>query len=199
MGKESWFFKNLANFVTGSGLISTLWFIVVGIVYPEMLWLLLLLGIAIGLSDFFDGKIARYLDIKTPLGVTLDRIRDKIFVCSALVILFWKYWPKDDTSIMASLTETLVIAVVILEISIFLTMIYGFCKAIDLTAARNGKVKMFGEFFAIAFWLISLTIDKYCAQNSFGYMIYIIDLVILISVCFGFRGFTAYYQTYTKK
>lgn len=195
-GKRSWFFQNLANFITVLGLITSLWFLVVGINYPDMLWLVLILGIVTGLSDFIDGKIARYLNIRTSFGVTLDRVRDKIFVCSALGLLFWQYWPSNQNIITITLTETLVILLILLEVLIFSTLAYGLYKKIDVTAGQNGKVKMFGEFFAITFWFISLAVDKYCAENSLDYIIYIVDLILLLSFYFGAKGFGIYCRRY---
>jgi len=196
--KRGWFFQNLANIITVIGLITSLWFLVVGINYPDILWLVLILGIVTGLSDFADGIIARYLNIRTQFGAALDRLRDKIFVCSALGLLFWQYWPANQNFIVSTFTETIVILIILLEIVIFSTWVYALCNKIDVTAGQNGKIKMFGEFFAIAFWLISLTIDKYCTQNSFHYVIYLVDLILLASFYFGVKGFAIYCRKYSQ-
>ncbi len=163
-----------------------------------MLWLVLVLGIVTGLSDFVDGKLARYLNIRTAFGVTMDRLRDKIFVCSAFALLFWQYWPEDQNFIITTFTETLVILMILLEALILVTMIYGLWKKIDVSAGQNGKIKMFGEFFAIAFWLISITIDKYCSTTSINYIIYLVDAILLGSVYFAIKGLIIYCQKYTE-
>lgn len=197
-GKRSWLVQNLANFITILGLFTTLWFLVVGINYPDMLWLVLLLGVVTGITDFIDGKIARYLNIRTSFGAAIDRLRDKVFVCSAIGLLFWQYWPDNGDNVIATLTETLVILMILLEFLIFSTLAYGLYKKIDVTAGQNGKIKMFGEFFAIAFWLISITIDKYYNKISFNYVVFIVDFILLISFYFGTRGFIIYCQKYNQ-
>ena len=196
--RRGWFVHNLANFVTVLGLLTSLWFLVVGINYPDMLWLVLLLGIITGLSDFADGKIARYLNIRTSLGVVLDTVRDKIFICSAIGVLFWQYWPSNQNFIITTFTETLCISVILLEISLFSVRVYGLYRKKDVTAGQNGKIKMFGEFFAVAFWLISLTIDKYCVKGSIDYVIYVVDFILLASFYFGVKGFSIYCREYSQ-
>jgi len=45
-----------------------------------------------GLSDFFDGYIARKYQLKTRLGTALDPIMDKFFVIFVLSILYKEYY-----------------------------------------------------------------------------------------------------------
>ena len=63
---------------------------------PLLVWLILsatpasyvwavLLLILMALSDMADGKIARRLNVVSPLGIFLDTISDKIFVTGALL------------------------------------------------------------------------------------------------------------------
>jgi len=196
--KKGWFIQNLANLITVLGLISSLWLFIIGVSYPDMLWLVLVLGIVAGLSDFLDGKIARRLNIRTPFGVTMDRIRDKIFVCLTLGLLAWQYRPNNGNRILSTLTETLVVLIIILEILIFSTHVYGLYKKNNVSAGQNGKIKMFGEFFAIAFWLISLNIDKYFSLNSFSYIAYLVASVLIASFFFGAKGFAIYCQKYSQ-
>lgn len=196
---KGWLFKNIANFITVFGLIATILFLIVGINHPDKLWLVLILGILISLSDFFDGKIARLLDIRSPFGTAVDRLRDKIFVCSALILLFWQYWPNNENFIITILTELLVVLVILLEFLINSTWLYGLIKGKDVTAGMNGKIKVTCEFFAIAIWLASLTIDKYCIVDTLSFLIYPIDILLLISFYFELKSFSYYYQKYNSK
>jgi CDP-diacylglycerol--glycerol-3-phosphate 3-phosphatidyltransferase len=50
------------------------------------LWAVLLL-IVMALSDFIDGRLARRLQVVSPLGIFLDTISDKIFITGALLPL----------------------------------------------------------------------------------------------------------------
>ena len=47
-------------------------------------FLLLIIG---GLTDYFDGFIARRLNLKTRLGAVLDPLSDKVFLLVPLVLL----------------------------------------------------------------------------------------------------------------
>lgn len=63
---------------------------------PLLFWLIILgqptadlwavvLFLLMALSDMADGKIARHLNVVSPLGIFLDTISDKIFVTAALI------------------------------------------------------------------------------------------------------------------
>lgn len=162
-----------------------------------MLWLLLILGILTSLSDFFDGNIARRFSI-TLFGTALDRLRDKFFVCSALALLFWQYWPTDKSIIITIFTELLVILVISFELLINSTWLYALIKKLDATTSKDGKIKVTCEFFAIAIWLTSLNIDKYCIADTLSISIFFIDLLLIVSFYFQVRSFGYYYLKYSR-
>ncbi len=79
---------NLPNAITVSRLILTAGFVI--FVSFANTWghvTALVLFIAAAISDFFDGWLARKLNLVTPLGKLLDPLADKILVCAAFVFL----------------------------------------------------------------------------------------------------------------
>ncbi|GBF25389.1 CDP-diacylglycerol--glycerol-3-phosphate 3-phosphatidyltransferase [bacterium MnTg02] len=50
-------------------------------------WLALVIFVAAGITDFFDGYLARALQQQSPLGRMLDPIADKLLVSAALMML----------------------------------------------------------------------------------------------------------------
>lgn len=197
---KNWLFQNSANFITIFGLITSFWFLVVAITAPNTLWLLLLLAALTGLTDFFDGKIARYLNIKTTFGSALDRIRDKLFICPALIILAWQYWSDSKMTItVKTFTETVVGLLVLLEILLTYMCFYGVVKKLNVAANEYGKRKMFCQFLVVMFWLISLNIEKYWNISILDFSIYFIDFVILVALYFGLKSLEGYYKRYSEK
>lgn len=54
-----------------------------------------------GLSDFFDGKIARRFNQVSELGKMLDPIADKLTQVTLAVLLFYKFYVASDRSLHA--------------------------------------------------------------------------------------------------
>lgn len=193
-------FQNLANILTALGLLLAIWLLIITITYPEQLWLMLLLAVLVGLTDFFDGKIARYLNIESNLGKAFDRLRDKIFVCPTLLILIWHYWPSSKESIILStLTGALALLIILIEILLFTACIIGVAKKLDVASNPYGRAKMFCQFSVVLFWLISLNVEKYLEFPIFKFSIYLIDLILVLTVYLAFRSLEGYYQRYSKK
>jgi len=198
---REWFFQNLANMVTILGFLATIWLLVIAINNPEELWLIMLLAGIVGLSDLIDGIVARKLKITSSYGAALDRLRDKIFVAPILIILTWHHaWKLTNLpSILTTLTTALVIALVTMEIFLFIAWWTGLFTKLILTANKWGKRKMFCEFLAVIFWLISLTIEKYSNFSVIRFSIYLIDLILTVTVFLAAKSLEGYYQSYTKR
>lgn len=198
-GIKSLFFKNIANIITAIGLILCVWLVVVMISDPECLWLILILAGLIGLSDLLDGIVARYLKIKSDFGSALDRLRDKIFICPTLIILFCHYWRKTFQSLLlGTLSATLVIGVIFIESLLLFAWFLGLSKKLDVGANRYGQIKMFLQFIAVIIWLISLAIEKYCGLPVVKFSIYLIDVILAVTIYYGLKSLDGYYQRYYK-
>lgn len=201
MGKhlKNWLTQNLANIITVFGLVVAIWLLIIIVSSPEQLWLILVLAGVVGLTDFFDGIVARRLKIKSGLGSALDRLRDKIFVCPTLVILTWYYWPLTKKPVVfIALTEALVTIIIFLEVLLLMAWFLGIVKQLDVSSNKFGQRKMFCQFIAVMTWLISLTVKKYSGFPLINYSIYLIDLILIVTVYFGVKSAEGYYQRYVK-
>lgn len=63
-------------------------------------WALLVLAVS-GLSDFFDGKIARKFNQVSNLGKMLDPIADKLTIFALAIVLFFRFKNAQSTSMQA--------------------------------------------------------------------------------------------------
>jgi cardiolipin synthase (CMP-forming) len=86
--------------------------------YEDYKWALLVLVVS-GLSDLFDGWLARRLNQRSSLGAYLDPIADKLLLSSSFVILAYKHqipwWPT--IIVLSRDILILVVAIVIILIS----------------------------------------------------------------------------------
>jgi len=79
---------NLPNAITFSRLILTGVFVAGASVGGEVgNWVALVSFVIAAISDFFDGYLARRMDLVTPIGKLMDPLADKVLVCAAFVYL----------------------------------------------------------------------------------------------------------------
>ena len=197
--KREWFFKNFANIITIAGLLFVAWILIIAISFPEKLWLILFLSLLTGLTDFVDGIIAKNLDIKSYLGSALDRLRDKIFICSLLVILTRWYWLSvQNFFVLKTLILSLVALVIFIEICLLLFWLIGIFKNLNISSNPGGQTKMFLQFIAVIIWLCSLAGEKYFAIPVMKFSIYLIFLLLILVIYFGIKSLEGHYQVFKK-
>lgn len=54
-----------------------------------------------GLTDLFDGKLARKLNQVSDLGKILDPVADKLTIITVAILLFWDFRNADDATVRA--------------------------------------------------------------------------------------------------
>jgi len=157
---KNWWNQNLANIVTVIGLISSALFLIAVIIEPKNLFKITLFAFIAGISDFVDGPIARHLKTESVVGSYLDRIRDRIFVYPAIIVLGWYY---RNEIIFPEFLFALLLALTFYEVLIFRIGTIGFWwylrgKDIDLKVNDSGKKKIFAGFSVVFVWIISLNL-----------------------------------------
>jgi CDP-diacylglycerol---glycerol-3-phosphate 3-phosphatidyltransferase len=110
----------------------------------------LLLFSAAGLTDYFDGKIARRDNLITNFGVLMDPLADKILVCSAFIAFVGRGW----------LPAWMVVIVVARELAITGLRLLAASKNLVLAAEGFGKHKTISQIVAI----ISILVLHSCQQ-----------------------------------
>jgi CDP-diacylglycerol--glycerol-3-phosphate 3-phosphatidyltransferase len=122
---------------------------------PLLVWLVLLessigyLG-AVGLlllmaiSDFADGRIARYLQAVSPLGVFLDTISDKIFVTAALL-------PLVQNGLLSSWVP---LVIIVREFIVSGLRSYAATEGTVIAAGQLGKQKLAIQVAALVWCLL---------------------------------------------
>lgn len=110
----------------------------------------IVLGIS-GLSDLFDGKIARKFNQVSNLGKMLDPIADKLTVFAIAIILFIKFYTADNS------TLHLFSWVFLLFIVKDLVML-GFGAFMLAKGMRPGAAEIYGKAATVAFYVVMLLI-----------------------------------------
>ncbi len=140
-------------------------------------WPVILTIAVSGLTDFFDGKIARKFDMVTEWGKILDPIADKISIAAIILSLFWKY------SFMLPMMILYLVKEGFMGIMGLIWVKKG--KAVE-GAKWYGKVCTFGTYVFMLFillfhhtpeWIVNILILLNMILMLFTFMMYIIYYV----------------------
>lgn len=116
----------------------------------EYVWAILTLVLS-GLSDFFDGKIARKFNQISALGKMLDPVADKLTQVTLAVLLFMSFNKAQDETLKAFSWVFLVF--IVKEI----VMVFG--GAVMLACGiRPGAAEIYGKVATFAFYAIMILV-----------------------------------------
>lgn len=116
---------------------------------------LVLFSIA-GLTDYFDGKIARERKLITNFGILMDPLADKILTCSAFIALVERSKFNPDTGALPAVSVEAWMAVIIVarELAITGLRLLAASKGVTMAAERYGKHKTISQITAIIALLV---------------------------------------------
>ena len=147
---------NLPNKLTVSRFVLTAAFLVVFFAqFPFSDTLALLLFGTAGLTDYFDGKIARRDNLITNFGALMDPLADKILICSVFIAFV-------DRDLMPA---WMVVIVVARELAITGLRLLAASRNLVLAAERYGQNKTISQITAI---LSVLVLESYQQWGPFG-------------------------------
>jgi CDP-diacylglycerol---glycerol-3-phosphate 3-phosphatidyltransferase len=147
---------NLPNKLTISRFVLTIAFLAVmfsKVTFHETIALVLF--IAGGVSDFFDGHIARRDKLITNFGILMDPLADKILVCSAFIAFVGLGW----------IPAWMVVIIVARELAITGLRLLAASKNVVLAAEGYGKNKTISQIVAI---ISILVFHSYQEWGSIG-------------------------------
>jgi CDP-diacylglycerol---glycerol-3-phosphate 3-phosphatidyltransferase len=151
---------NVPNKLTISRLALTVAFL--AILFSEMphheTISLVLFSIA-GLTDYYDGKIARRDRIITNFGILMDPLADKILICSAFIAFVGFGW----------IPAWMVVIIVARELAITGLRLLAASRNVVLAAEGYGKHKTISQIVAI---IALLVLASYGNWGSFGEVIF---------------------------
>jgi CDP-diacylglycerol--glycerol-3-phosphate 3-phosphatidyltransferase len=120
-----------------------------------------------GISDWFDGYLARKLNQQSALGAFLDPLADKLMVVVALCILLAKH--PDNNWLLFS-------AIIIIAREIIISSLREWMstqgKDDTVVVSFAGKAKTFAQLWALGFLIY--------AQDLFGLPIFTIGIVLIV-------------------
>jgi len=136
---------NLPNKLTVSRFILTIAF--VGVIFSNLPFhetAAMALFIVAGMTDYYDGKIARRDKLITNFGILMDPLVDKILVCSAFIAFVGRHW----------LPAWMAVIIVARELAVTGMRLLAASRNLVLAAENMGKVKTSAQMVAIVSTLV---------------------------------------------
>ena len=118
----------------------------------------LIVFIAAGITDYFDGAIARKRNLVTDFGKLMDPLADKIMMASAFILLV----PLD------AFPAWVAIVIISREFAITGLRLLAANKGIVLPSERMGKHKTAWQIATVCFFLLLLAIKEF-TNAGFGH------------------------------
>ena len=136
---------NVPNRLTISRFVLTIAFLAVIFARPRYYETIALALFSVaGLTDYFDGEIARRDHLITNFGILMDPLVDKIMVCSAFIAFVGCGWTE----------AWMVVIIVARELAITGLRLLAASKNLVLAAERFGKHKTISQIVAIISLLV---------------------------------------------
>ena len=159
---------NLPNKLTISRFILTAAFLAV--IFSETRFhetIALVLFCLAGLTDYFDGKIAREQKLITNFGVLMDPLADKIMVCSAFIAFVGL---KQQTHVQA----WMVVIIVARELAITGLRLLAASRNVVLAAEGYGKHKTISQITTIISILVYVSYQQWgpIGKAIFGFHVF---------------------------
>lgn len=155
---------NVPNKLTVSRLALTVAFLAVmfSTFYLRETVALVLFSVA-GLTDYYDGKIARRDKLITNFGILMDPLADKILVCSAFIAFVGLGW----------IQAWMVVVIVARELAITGLRLLAASKNLVLAAEGYGKHKTISQIVAIIAILVKRSYQEFAPVGPavFGFYI----------------------------
>lgn len=156
----------------------------------EYAWSVFVLALS-GLSDFFDGKIARRFNQISSLGKILDPLADKATQITIAIVFFITFWNAEDTFIHYI---SIIFLVFLVEEAL---MVIGSVVMIIL-GIRPGAAEMPGKVATFAFYLIMISIIAFgpeigiLREALFTYPDWLMLVLVVISAILTIIAFCGY-------
>ena len=150
--KTAYLFENVWTIPNIISFVRILLIPVFGVLFykGELLWALLILAFS-GLTDFFDGKLARKLNQVSELGKMLDPIADKLTQATIAIVYFFTFRNAENETL--KLFSWVFLLFIVKE----LIMLVGGAIMIAV-GIRPGAAEIYGKAATLIFYVVMVII-----------------------------------------
>jgi CDP-diacylglycerol--glycerol-3-phosphate 3-phosphatidyltransferase len=154
-------------------------------------WLIFFAGAAMffsGLTDAFDGMLARRWNVVSPLGKMADPLMDKVFYIVAFPTLSWQILHQGDSEFHALAMLAFTILYMLRDTWVTFLRAVGASHGADGAAMWLGKVRTALSFPGAGWVYAYLALRRYCPEAWHSYWLY---------TCYAVEAFLALLTIYS--
>lgn len=191
--------RHVPNMVTIVGIILAAWANMLVWDGYEGYGLILVLAAAVALTDLLDGIIARRNQAITAVGISLDKFRDKLFICPLMVFFLKDMWARPG--LIAGLNKAMVALILLVELGLVVIWIYGFFKGLDVSSHRYGKIKMDIYFAVACLFLAARFLEKSSPAIRIGSAAgedLLLAALLVPAAVYAIKSLTGYLERYSS-
>jgi CDP-diacylglycerol--glycerol-3-phosphate 3-phosphatidyltransferase len=200
MKRSGWFFKNMANFITGTRFVLVFWIGYLLFFEPWQIALIIFAEIVCAATDFADGILARKLRIISLFGAFFDAMTDKLLLFVTFIGLIWNFWPpKSLPEWLAFLTQYLTFVFLILEVFFAGSAVFGYLSGQrDFSSIMVGRKKMNFAVSAAIIWFLAVGLDYFWDINFYLPAALAINLCLVMAIHYWIESAPFYWSRFKK-
>ncbi len=155
-----------------------------------------------GLTDAFDGWLARKWNVVSPLGKMADPLMDKVFYVVAFPALTWLIMRQGESGAHALVMLLFTILYILRDLWVTFMRSVGALYGADVAAMWIGKVRTALSFPAAGWvyaylWLHALATPEWSGRWLAS--CYAVELAMIALNLFSFHAYTRSYLPYLKR
>ncbi|MBQ6137088.1 MAG: CDP-alcohol phosphatidyltransferase family protein [Kiritimatiellae bacterium] len=155
-----------------------------------------------GLTDAFDGWLARKWNVVSPLGKMADPLMDKVFYVVAFPALTWLVMRQGESAVHGLVMLMFTILYILRDLWVTFMRSVGAMYGADVAARAIGKVRTALSFPAAGWvytflWLHALVPAEW--QCRWLWSCYAVECAMILLNAESFRSYTVSYLPYLKR
>ena len=163
-------------------------------------WTLMMMGSS-GISDLFDGMLARKWDVVSPLGKMADPLMDKVFFTVTFPTILWVTAHRGDT-VHAVMMLAFTVLYMVRDLWITFLRSVGTMYGADVAAMQLGKIRTALSFVCagwVYMYLLWGTLVDASLRASWLASCYIFEASLMALTVLSVVTYTHAYLPYLKK
>ena len=155
-----------------------------------------------GVSDFFDGKLARKWNVVSQLGKMADPLMDKVFYLCAFPTLIWQITSQGESPLHALVMLTFTVLYLLRDTWVTFLRSVGSVYGADVSAMWIGKVRT-ALSFPGAGWVYAYLALHHSVSIRYWdvwlYSCFVVEALLMLLTIYSLFTYTASYWKYLKK
>ena len=155
-----------------------------------------------GLTDLWDGKLARKWDVVSTLGKMADPLMDKVFYIVAFPVISWQAMRQGECDFHALFLTAFTVLYMLRDTWVTFMRSIGTLYGADVAAMWLGKVRTALSFPGAGWVYVYLAFHRMapeCWNKPWLYSCYFVEAGLMVLTLWSLYTYTSAYMPYLKR